>query len=572
MPTLKIDNFGGLVPLMSKQLLDDNKATVAVNTEMYSGEIRPILDASNVVAPLRSCALLKTIYNLNGVWLSWCDDVDVIQGFVPGDTTFRFYYTGDGLPKVSNFGMALGVPPYPSSAFVLGVSAPASALTATLAVMGPGTSRATNYVYTYVTAFGEESGPSPPSNQLICNDGSTVNLSAMVMATPPYFDNINRMRIYRAVTGTTFTEYLLVKEIAYFSAVAVDNVLDQDLGEALITEGWIPPPPNLAGLNVSPNGFASGFVGNQVYYSEPYQIHTWPKAYRKIFDYPVVACKWFGNTQVVTTTGLTYLVSGVDPRSMTVAKLPDPYPNLSKRSLVSFDNGAMYASQSGLVFVGAGGLQVITRGIVRQQEWAKYNPSTINATVYDGKYYGFYAFDVHNPHAGAAFVYDINDRATGVDTRDEFTDLEEFGTALFSSPIITMHFIRPDNLLYKWQGATTYKVFTWRSKEFLLPFLNNFGAARIQNDFDCRTFTPDRYIKFRLYAGCTLRYERLLNHSEPFRLPRFFEKIVYSVEIEGNVAIKQIAMASSVQELAQYRGSTYGGYNSSGAAGFGNVQ
>jgi hypothetical protein len=532
-------------------LIPANQATIATNVSLSSGDIEPLYLPLLKNDPLRNCPGLKTIHKLNDIWLSWCNDVDVIQGFVPGDTTYRFYYTGDGLPKVSNYNLAVSSPPYPAASFVLGVSTPTTAPTITLVSPGPGVSRSVTYVYTYVSAFGEESGPSPPSVILTTTDGAAVTISAMLPAAAPHNENLNRMRIYRAITGSSYTEFLFVKEVPYFTSSTSESVADAALGESLITLDWEPPPQGLSGLNISPNGFASGFVGNQVFYSEPYQPHTYPTKYKKIFDYPVVACKWFGNTQVVTTTGYTYLVSGVDPRSLTVVRLPDPYPNVSKRSMVSADSGVMYASQAGLVRVGANGLEVITRDVLTEKEWSPYNPSTILGAVYDGKYYGFYAFDPSVGTSGAGFVFDFNDRATGVDQEDKFTDLSEFCTAIFSAPGINMHIVKTDVTLYEWmKDLTAWYTFKWRSKEFDIPYLCDFGAARVVSQYQCEPLTG-RSLIFRLYAKCRLIYERVVDHTRPFRLPRFYEEIPFQIEVEGNVAVKQIQIATSIEELKE---------------------
>jgi hypothetical protein len=154
-PSIKIQNMGGRIPRLSSRLIPANQATIATNVSLSSGDIEPLYLPLLKNDPLRNCPGLKTIHKLNDIWLSWCNDVDVIQGFVPGDTTYRFYYTGDGLPKVSNYNLAVSSPPYPAASFVLGVSTPTTAPTITLVSPGPGVSRSVTYVYTYVSAFGE---------------------------------------------------------------------------------------------------------------------------------------------------------------------------------------------------------------------------------------------------------------------------------------------------------------------------------------------------------------------------------------------------------------------------------
>jgi len=86
----------------------------------------------------------------------------VARGPLAGDA--RYYYTGDGEPRMTTVALAIqGMGnDYPKVCYALGVPAPAQA--PTVSVTGgtsPTESRA--YRYTYVTAMGEESAPSPAS-------------------------------------------------------------------------------------------------------------------------------------------------------------------------------------------------------------------------------------------------------------------------------------------------------------------------------------------------------------------------------------------------------------------------
>ncbi|MEO9231635.1 MAG: hypothetical protein ABI216_22155 [Devosia sp.] len=99
----------------------------------------------------------------NEKWLAWDKDVDVARSPIAGNTERRFYYTGDGEPRTSDYDTATaGVGPYPSGCFVLGVSPPITKPTV-VASGGSGTAVTRSYVYTFVTPWGEESAPSPPS-------------------------------------------------------------------------------------------------------------------------------------------------------------------------------------------------------------------------------------------------------------------------------------------------------------------------------------------------------------------------------------------------------------------------
>lgn len=97
---------------MSERLLGESQASVAVDCDLLTGDLRAIkkpLDIESVPAGT------ETIYYHNeySKWLSWKADVDVARGTVANDQFKRIYTTGDGAPKVIANGTDeydLGVP------------------------------------------------------------------------------------------------------------------------------------------------------------------------------------------------------------------------------------------------------------------------------------------------------------------------------------------------------------------------------------------------------------------------------------------------------------------------------
>lgn len=560
MSSFRIQNFGGITPRLSDRLLPANFATDADNCKLWSGEIRPFKDTKEVPSTLKP-GLIKSLYYLNGFWLSWEVDVDVVRGSIPGDSTGRIYYTGDGPPKVTNVGVATTTAPYPTAYYLLGVAAPSVAPTLVVGGGGTGVPEITYYVYTFVTGLDEEGPPSPPSAQISMLNGQAVTISGFSSPTTP---NVTRKRIYRTQTGSTTTSYLFVAEIPVAQTTYTDTIIDALLGETLPSIGWEPPNANLRGLVSHPNGFLAGFVGNQLFISAPYQAHAWPPEYAKVFDYPIMALGVYGNTIVVATTGYTYLVYGSEPKNLTVDKLPDPYPCVSKRSMVSGDKGVVYATNEGLVWVGYGGLQVITRDIITRDEWKLWSPTTIHGVIFDGRYIGFYLnnsaadFNSVDP-IGGGFIFDYNDRATGVDQRDKLTTLGFYASASYANPEVNLHIIKRKNklnVLGSWEEGSSYIPYVWKSKSLVSPYLSTFAAAKVVGGHKRTSgVLPNRYVRFKLIVGEQVKYDRLVKTSEPFRLPRFFREVEpWSLQVEGTEYVQEIHMATSIEELKEASG------------------
>jgi len=138
MAVIQVNKFSGVSPMTPPRYLGNEAAQTAINCPVWMGSLQPISGALALnPSPLTKSGNLKSIYrydqtqtNQLNYWFHWTTDVDVVQGFIAGDTTERTYFTGDGVPKVTNTALALtgGGNLYPIAAYNLGVPKPTSAL------------------------------------------------------------------------------------------------------------------------------------------------------------------------------------------------------------------------------------------------------------------------------------------------------------------------------------------------------------------------------------------------------------------------------------------------------------
>jgi len=119
MASVKLIKFLGEAPKISSELLPDGAAQTAFNVKLYSGDLLPyrtpvIVDNTERTGIIKTLHALKNPSTNTNVWLSWLTEVDVATASDSGDDEQRFYYTGDGVPKVSNYELATnGSEPYP---------------------------------------------------------------------------------------------------------------------------------------------------------------------------------------------------------------------------------------------------------------------------------------------------------------------------------------------------------------------------------------------------------------------------------------------------------------------------
>lgn len=534
----EILGFTGIRPRLNAALLNDNEAQTAQNCSFQQGDLRAFLDPQLITSIADRGDTIKTIYRMGQTlgesqyWLAWTSDVDVVRGMVAGDTSERTYFTGSGVPKVTNVTLATtGGTSYPQAAYNLGIPKPAAA--PFLAPSG-GTTDAQNetrvYVYTYVSAWGEEGRPSDPTTCVVKSDG-TVAISGMSTG-PAGAYNISAKRIYRAQQSASGDAALLfVAEVAVATTTYTDNKAGTALGEEISTIGYAEPPADMAGLTALPNGIMAGFSGYDVYFCEPYLGYAWPDKYRLSCDSLIVGLEAFGATLVVLTKDFPYLVAGTHPENMSMERMALPQACVSKRSIVKCDDGVLYASPDGLVYVGATGARVVTDEYFTRDQWQNFQPEYLSGFWHDGRYIGFFDPDV----VGGTMVLDMRSG------KPEITLMNSSFRAAYVDPVKDALYLSNGATITKFNSGSTSSPYTWRSKKFM-------HNGRVPHAF--AMVDADTYpVTFRMYWDGVLVQTATVADNAPFALVGDSRPTRLEVQIEGTAAVRYVAMADTVEEL-----------------------
>lgn len=143
MSAIKITKFLGTAPKNASELLPDTAAQVARNCKLYSGDLIPypqpvITDNSARTGIVRTLYALRDPDTKDPVWLAWNDEVDIVTPATDEQGDQRFYYTGDGVPKVSTYDLAIqGAAPYPVGYYELGLPLPTVKATTVATTFSP---------------------------------------------------------------------------------------------------------------------------------------------------------------------------------------------------------------------------------------------------------------------------------------------------------------------------------------------------------------------------------------------------------------------------------------------------
>jgi len=586
MAYFKLITFGGIAPQIGPRLLADTLAQTAENVILDSGRLVPVRNNStdDDLSTTGQNSIYKYKTGGSEYWLEWADEgVDVVPGPIAGDNTDRLYWTGESasFPRMANDTLITsGSGSYPRASYRLGIPAPTAAPTTSVSGTDDGTQTkySTSYVYTFVSAYGEEGPPSAPSTVFDKVDGQTVTVSGLETSagsgTGRTNTNLTHKRIYRSNTGSNTTAFQFVKQVSLATASTTDALNNSQLAEVIPSTYWIGPPNEVSadypdgpmkGLTAMPNGIFAGFTGKRVCFSDPYLPHAWPVAYRITLEEEIVGIKMAGQGLIIGTKGTPYLIAGTDPQSMSVVRIEAAQACLSKTSMVDMGPYVLYAGADGLVAAAGVDVNVVTEGLIAPEQWrADYYPSSLRGFLWEGRYVGLYTNASDEAYGG--FIFDPRG-----EQQNTLTTLTQT-----ASTDVTGGFTNPDdNELYlivetgagpkieKFQGATSNKTLTWKSREFVPPKPTSMGFAKV---------VAETYpITLKIYGDGSLIYHATLaasgsaytvtgssptsfdpvTISEPVvRLPASLNSS-YSIEVESSKVINEICIAESIDELKE---------------------
>ena len=471
MAYFKRDRFSGIAPGVSPRLLADQFGQTAENVDLESGRLISIKEDSDTYA-LQNSIRRSIYYYRDTNWLEWSeDDVSVVPGPIPGDTTDRLYFTGDDYPRVGTYtSLVEGSVGYPVNSYRLGVKAPTSAPTTTKSGTADDTQTPSDvsYVYTFVSAMGEEGPPSPPSTVFELTDTETVEVTMGSTLSGTYNFGAGALRrIYRSNTGSTNTTFQYVGFTDYTDQTFTDTVNAANLGEVLPSGTWIEPPNDngtvypdgpLQQLIPLAQGVMAGFTGKRFCLSEPFLPHAWPIAYRITTEEDIVAIASTANGVAALTDGQPYFITGTDPSAMTAIRIDLAQACVNKHSVVDMGDYVLYAGPDGLCAVQSASGSVVTNGLISVEQWnSDFNPTTIRAFKHEGTYVAFYS--------GGGWVYDPRGEENALTTLSLSSDVR----GGYTNPKDGELYIIVGNKIKKYRGGSTSKTATFKSKKFVTP-------------------------------------------------------------------------------------------------------
>lgn len=586
MPVLRINEFSGVVPISGDRALADGFATRSVNTWLYGSELRGVDPPLEVIAisgttrrvmripkrtlggdPAFPTLIPPPSYLGDSVWVQFTDpDTDIVRGQLVEDSFERWYFCSPTAGPLYNTyarllaGLAmykLGVPGPNNVIDAVGFNPDKPTIVSIVGGAAPVLTRA--FVYTWVNEFGEESHPSLPvlgagNANAVWNIGNIKDPPAA-----PGYAAYNHKNLYRTITGASGqTTYYKVNEIPIGTLTYADNgavMTDPVLANNLILQSinWDLPPADLEGIVAMPNGFLIGFRGSDIFMSESYHFHAWPPEFKQAAEYPIVGLGVLGSTCVVCTEGYPTTITGVKPATCAFTKVTTGEPCLSRGSIVSTTSGVLYASQNGLVLVGPGGLANVTEKIITREQWIKdFAPNYLRAVRFQN---GYLALRDLPDVANSGFFLDPTTLKVALTEISEFDTVVALNADVWSGEV----FLLDNAKIFRWSAPSEGLLpVLWQSKEYQLPYKENFGCYAIywdqdrysNNAFGTDIIASNQVVRFKAIANRVVVYdEQVPANGRPIRLPSGFKSDIWQFEIRARAPVYSLHIAGTMKEL-----------------------
>ncbi len=574
MSAVRIQNFGGMIPILDDTALPDMSAAYCRNTWLYGANLQGFRKATQVYTV--KSPTTRSVYRIPqnmataddfslSTWMEFpFDTVDVVQSPTIEDIYQRYYIFSPGQVPAYNTlpNILTNQQPY-----TLGVTAPT---VAPEIVVEGGTStvlETRSYVYTWQTQFGEEGAPSPPTTVTGTSDG----LWGITVSPPATSDLVGRalstVNLYRTVTSSAGNStYNLVASFPVTTLSFADTLLDTAITGNITLQStfWSPPPADLQGAVLMPGGIIAAWRNEkEVWFSEAYRPHAWPAAYSINVPFPIVGMGVSGNTLVVVTKGWPTAVTGLTPDTMTPSQITAHEPGVSRRAIVSSAAGIYFASENGVVLATAGATMNMTTRVISRQQWTARNPSTMIAA---GRNTSFFMVYQNQSPPDNGLVFDpISPGVSMVNIQTDMAVTDMFAD-LYTGDIMLLY----GGAVYRWDDPTQVATepYLWRSKVIQVPYAQEFYGAKVyfnvpasvtiptpspatRNTAQPQTFDPTtQYAVLRVYGNGVLILTRELQVSgEIVVFPGGTKCDFWQVEIEGQVVVSSIQMATSIKEL-----------------------
>jgi hypothetical protein len=381
-----------------------------------------------------------------------------------------------------------------------------------------------SYVFTYVTDRGEESAPSAATEPIAVIPTQKVVLTIDVPNAPA---NAVAVRLYRTETTDSGTAFFYVDEIPIppDPATYTDYTLSVDLpGDTLQTVNWYPPPADLKGLILSTKGFYAGYVGSQLFLSEPHIAYAWPTDYAIDFTGDIQHIARYGDTLAVFTDREIALIVGNAPLEVRKIKVEGFELLTSMFSTAEMDGLLYFASPTGIAAISGSNVAVITDDVISERYWRdNMNTPDIEVKAFDNALY------LLAEPLGQAYRIGLQEDGGGFIKLSD-ANIKSVVTSATYQGVIMLPSTETDPYVFN-EGSDVNRTVTWRGRVEV--------ADIPMSPISVRVLAEEYPVTFRVFEGDagveSLEIQLTRDNVRKIPILRRWREWSFEVEATGNV-------------------------------------
>lgn len=543
MPSLKLTQFGGIMPRRSPQNLHQAMAVVAEDVDLSRGTLRPwrtdkkVSDKTGKVIFVDRCCYLAS------------PNCQASFSKIDTDCCFIVASGVKDYPVIQKREQACN-DEWKRLGFPVEIPAPTAQFLGTLS--NDFNTELRQYYYTLVDGFGFESAPSLPSEPIYAHNDQGVVLSGFSANFPSY--DIQAIRLYCAVTQLDYGDpkadydahFLLVEELPATTTSYVHQP-HTVYGEECLTEEYEPPADGMTDLQYCGNGQLGGLVGAELWLSEPLKPHAFPEAYRYgRFNGKTIRFLCGEKLGYILTDSYPVVIEMESPCQSQgcrqISQLEEPHPIISYQSACLYNGGCFYATKDGIVMLAGNQSKVITTHLFTQDQWQALAPWTMIGVVHDGYYFGF-----TKTHSIRFKIPESIYEETQIES---LTTLSIRPTAVWRSDQDELYFATQEGI-FQWNKGESWKPFRWVGKLHSTMAYTAFTAYKLVQDFAESRVKHTAYKRHRgeLVQESVVLGDKTVIDSRPHRLKRGYATLQFDVEISGTGEVWEYHVATSIAEL-----------------------
>lgn len=549
-----LENFQGVVPRQSPELLPPNVASCAENVKLWHGRLDPwrepkfVQDLGSSTGHYRDCC--------------WRGGEDCTK-FVDGQLGTRTYISdGCSCPVVvedwcEGDPVGLGFP-CPDAASILGSEEAPDEVCTDLR----------SFFITYGDDC-DEGIPSLPSEAVKARPEDEVCITVpQPTAEEAEKYGITKIRIYRTMAtwdmltsevpanGPNNNQVLTregVRDAGCFLIACLDlgvtsycdegKVAEACIGRSLTSWDYYPPPEGLCIVGETLNNSLVGFDENLLYFSERRMHHAWPISQRMKLDCKIRNACVYNNTVYVLTDGPAYVIQddvNQENNCRSVIPVEGNYRPQSHKAVLCTNLGAVFPTKTGLMRLSADGVVTnISETHFATDDWQGIMPWTMRAVECDSMLY----FTTDN----FSGVWDLNLNGTSNQATGSLTTLKIKPDCWIKTKGGCLFFTLCGKL-YEWDAGDKYMPFKWTSSRTQLYRDQALSAAKIEFSNIQRKYCNACPATITVSGdGCEM-FSRSIDHSRPFRMCGYRQRDM-TVEITSESSIRRICLGTGFSKL-----------------------